>query len=67
MTKNLKDLLPIYAVENDAILSKMGDMTVGFSVELPELFTLSNEEYEAFHHAWIWRPWGASGAADEDP
>jgi conjugation system TraG family ATPase len=51
--KDLRDLLPIYAVENDAILSKMGDMTVGFSVELPELFTLSNEEYEAFHHAWI--------------
>lgn len=51
--KNLRDLLPIYAVENDALLSKMGDMTVGFTVELPELFTLSNEEYEAFHHAWI--------------
>ncbi len=51
--KNLRDLLPIYGVENDALLSKMGDMTVGFKVELPELFTLSNEEYEAFHHAWI--------------
>lgn len=49
----LKEVLPIYAVENDAILSKMGDMTTGFSVELPELFTLSNEEYEAFHHAWV--------------
>jgi conjugation system TraG family ATPase len=53
MTRNLKDLLPVYAAENDAILSKMGDMTIGFSVELPELFTLSNEEYESFHHAWI--------------
>jgi conjugation system TraG family ATPase len=53
MTRNLKDLFPVYAAENDAILSKMGDMTIGFAVELPELFTLSNEEYESFHHAWI--------------
>lgn len=51
--KNLRDLLPIYGVEHDALLSKMGDMTVRFKVELPELFTLSNEEYEAFHNAWI--------------
>jgi conjugation system TraG family ATPase len=31
----------------------MGDITVAFKIELPELFTLSNEEYEALHHAWI--------------
>jgi conjugation system TraG family ATPase len=51
--KNLVDILPIYAVENDAILSKMGDITVAFRVELPEIFTLSNKDYEAFHHSWI--------------
>lgn len=51
--KNLFDILPLYGVEHDAILSKMGDITVGFKVQLPELFTLSNDEYEAFHHAWI--------------
>lgn len=51
--KNLRDLLPVYGVEHDALLSKMGDVTIGFSAELPELFTLSNEEYESFHHAWI--------------
>ncbi len=51
--KNLFDLLPIYGAEHDALLSKMGDITVAFKIELPELFTLSNEEYEALHHAWI--------------
>ncbi len=51
--KNLFDVLPLYGVEHNAILSKMGDITVAFKVQLPELFTLSNEEYEAFHHAWI--------------
>lgn len=51
--KNLFDILPVYGMENDAILSKMGDVTVAFKVELPELFTMSNDDYEAFHHAWI--------------
>ena len=51
--KNLFDLLPIYGAEHDSLLSKMGDITVAFKIELPELFTLSNEEYEALHHAWI--------------
>ena len=51
--KNLFDILPLYAIEHDAILSKMGDVTVAFKVELPELFTMSNEDYESFHHTWI--------------
>lgn len=51
--KNLFDILPIYGIEHDAILSKMGDVTVIFQATLPELFTLSNEYYEAFHHTWI--------------
>jgi conjugation system TraG family ATPase len=51
--KNLFDILPLYGVEHNAILSKMGDVTVAFKVQLPELFTMSNDEYEAFHHAWI--------------
>lgn len=51
--KNLNDILPVYAIEHNAILSKMGDVTVVFEVQLPELFTMSNDEYEAFHHAWI--------------
>jgi conjugation system TraG family ATPase len=51
--RNLFDILPVYGVEHNAILSKMGDATVAFKVELPELFTMSNDEYEAFHHAWI--------------
>lgn len=51
--KNLLNILPVYGVEHDAILSKMGDITVAFKVELPELFTMSNDDYEAFHHSWI--------------
>ncbi len=49
----MDDVLPIMAVEHDCILSKQGDITVVFKVELPEIFTLSDQEYEAFHQSWI--------------
>ena len=53
MEKWLKDLLPILDVEHDTILSKQGDITLGFEVILPEIFTLSNEDYESLHQTWV--------------
>jgi len=53
MQKELKDILPIFGVEHDCILSKQGDVTIAYEVTLPELFTLSDQEYEALHQALI--------------
>ena len=53
MEKRMEDLLPIMAVEHDCVLSKQGDVTIVFKAELPEIFTLSDQEYEAFHQSWI--------------
>lgn len=53
MERILDDILPIMDVEHDCILSRQGDITVVFRAELPEIFTLSDQEYEAFHQAWI--------------
>jgi hypothetical protein len=53
MERELEEILPVMGVEHDAILSKQGDITIGFSCELPELFTLSDKDYEAIHQAWI--------------
>jgi conjugation system TraG family ATPase len=53
MEKQLNDILPIMGVEQNCILSKQGDVTIVFQAELPEIFTLSDQEYEAFHQAWI--------------
>ncbi len=53
MEKSLDELFPIMGVEHDCILSKQGDITVVFEASLPEIFTLSNQEYEAFHQAWV--------------
>ncbi|OYX86517.1 MAG: conjugal transfer protein TraG [Flavobacteriales bacterium 32-34-25] len=53
MEKRMDAILPIMDVQHDCILSKQGDITVVFKVELPELFTLSDQEYEAFHQSWV--------------
>jgi len=46
-------VLPIYKIEHGCILSRQGDVTVGFRVQLPEIFTLSDREYEAYHQSWV--------------
>lgn len=51
--RNFSDISPLYAIEQNMILSKMGDITLGYKVKLPEIFTLGNDDYEAFHHAWV--------------
>jgi len=50
---DIEKILPVYKIENNCLLSLSGDITLAYEVSLPEIFTLSNEEYEAFHQAWI--------------
>ena len=49
----LESKFPILSVEHGYIISKDADVTVGFRVELPELYTVTSEEYEAIHSAWV--------------
>lgn len=53
MGKWIKEIFPLWTVEHNCIVSKQGDITAAYKVELPEIFSLSNEEYEAFHQTWI--------------
>ena len=53
MIKHLNDILPIMGIEHDCILSKQGDVTIAYEVTLPELFTMSDQEYEALHQVLI--------------
>ncbi|MDZ7650301.1 MAG: TraG family conjugative transposon ATPase [Cytophagales bacterium] len=46
-------VFPIYKVEQDCILSKQGDVTLAYEATLPEIFTLSDQEYEAFHQILV--------------
>jgi len=50
---NLNKILPLTKVENGTILSAQGDITVAYEVRLPEIFTLSDRDYEAYHQAWV--------------
>ena len=52
-TATLESKFPIMAVENGAIISKYGDITVAFRVELLELFTVTSGEYSALHATWV--------------
>jgi hypothetical protein len=53
MQKLLSEILPILDIEHDLILSKAGDVTIAFQVQLPEIFTLSEAQYDAFHQTWV--------------
>ncbi|MDB4926585.1 TraG family conjugative transposon ATPase [Mucilaginibacter sp.] len=49
----INKILPLTKVENGAILSAHGDITIAYEVTLPEIFTLSDRDYEAYHQAWV--------------
>jgi conjugation system TraG family ATPase len=50
---DIEKLLPVYKVEHGAILSRQGDVTLAYEAALPEIFTLSDKDYEAFHHTLV--------------
>lgn len=49
----LESKFPILSVEQNCIVSKFADITAAYRVVLPELFTLTDAEYEALHAAWV--------------
>lgn len=51
--ETLERKFPLLAVENGCIVSKDADLTVAFEVELPELYTVTADEYEDIHSSWI--------------
>ena len=52
-TSTLESKFPLLKVENHCIVSKFADITAAYRVVLPELFTLTCEEYEALHGTWL--------------
>ncbi|QIL78245.1 MULTISPECIES: TraG family conjugative transposon ATPase [Hymenobacter] len=49
----LEEKQPIYQVEQGCLISKNGDVTVAFRLELPEIYTLAQHDYEARHSAVV--------------
>src|SRR5258708_15331389 len=50
---DIEKLLPLSKVESAAILSSSADITIAYEVRLPEIFTLSDRDYEAYHQALV--------------
>lgn len=45
--------MPVAAIEHDCIVSRQGDVTIVYEVQLPEIFTLSQHDYESLHQTLI--------------
>ncbi len=46
-------IFPLGKVERGCILSAAGDITLAYQATLPEIFTLSERDYQAYHQAWL--------------
>lgn len=51
--KNAEAIFPIYKAEHDCLVSAQGDLTIAFEATLPDIFTLSENDYAAYHQSWI--------------
>ncbi len=52
-TGTLERFNPFLAIEDDHLVTVHGDYAVGFELTLPEIFTLSEEEYWEMHDCWV--------------
>ncbi|MEJ7558123.1 MAG: TraG family conjugative transposon ATPase [Pedobacter sp.] len=49
----IEKIMPLYKVHHHAILSTHGDITIAFEATLPDIFTQSDRDYEAYHQAFV--------------
>lgn len=49
----LEDVFPIWKIESDCLLDKLGCLTVGFKVHLPEIFILSAADFGVIHGSFV--------------
>jgi conjugation system TraG family ATPase len=49
----IEQIMPVWKVEHDALVSMNGDFTLAFRVTLPETGTLSSANFEAQHQSWV--------------
>ncbi|GAB3008091.1 TraG family conjugative transposon ATPase [Niabella terrae] len=53
MNSKLENIFPILDIEHDMMLNSRGDISIVFKAELPEIFTLSETDYEHLHQALV--------------
>lgn len=50
---SIEKIMPLNKVEHNVILSAHGDITIAYEATLPEIFSLSDRDYEAYHQTLI--------------
>lgn len=50
---DIAQVFPIMAVENGFIINKAAEITAAYRITLPEIFTVSSDDYVAIHSAWL--------------
>jgi len=51
--KDLSDVFPINQIEHGVIINGRGDLTVGFELSLPDVFTISESEADVIHDSFV--------------
>ncbi|MBP5259680.1 MAG: TraG family conjugative transposon ATPase [Paludibacteraceae bacterium] len=49
----LEELLPLLCWENGCLVSKSGDITVGYELQLPPVFSLGADDFDRLHRMWV--------------
>lgn len=47
--RKIDEVFPILSIEEGLIVSKNGDLTVGFELSMPEIYTTSSADYDRMH------------------
>lgn len=50
---DLAKIFPIQSIENDVLVNGNGDLTIGYSLMLPEVYTLSIEKYNSLQESLV--------------
>jgi len=51
--QSLETILPIYTIEKDVIVSKKADVSIGYRLQLPEIFTFGELQMEHLLQCWV--------------
>ena len=54
--RHWKDIIPVQAILDDVIVSRRGDLTLGWELSLPVAGTLSEQDYDAMVTRWYEEP-----------
>ncbi len=49
MIVSTKDIYPAYQIEGNCILGKNGDITLAYSLDLPEIYSLGEKDFDGIH------------------